>query len=318
MYSMGSDAFAAGFNDKPKFSLDKNGSPILTSAPVALDGQTLVWTEAEPTGRAYLYDVRGGAKPTPIALPARAIAPAVPLAGGVLAPLANGSLVLVPAEQGQPQVAPFMPPLVPGALPRWTRPVALADQKTFLVSDGRDVVYAVAKNDRPQPQLTAVGESRLSGPVVSPLVLAGSTIVGVIRQERSDAVAGFDARGGAAFEPVTLEGRVEAGPFAVGGLAFVAAEPDGLVCFGSDGKVRWQQPLDHGPLAGPLLACADGDLLTIHQSGEVCRVDAASGKELARHSVGEPLSGPASLFGEHVLLAGSDGVVHRISIPRRP
>jgi outer membrane protein assembly factor BamB len=139
-----------------------------------------------------------------------------------------------------------------------------------------------------------------------------------VRQESTDAIAGFDARAKAVFEPVPLEGRVEAGPFAVGGIVLVAAEPDGLVCLGGDGRVRWQQPPDKGFLAGPPLALPEGDLLVAYQSGVVCRLDAATGKELSRHDVGEPLAGPVCIWKSHVYLSGSDGVVHRISIPRRP
>jgi outer membrane protein assembly factor BamB len=211
-----------------------------------------------------------------------------------------------------------MPPLVPDALPLWTKPAALADGKTFLISDGRGAVYAVTKRDGAEPHLAEVGKAETNAPIVSPLVLAGSTAIGVMRQQSTDAVAGFDGRGASAFEPVPLEGRVQSGPFAVGGLVFVAAEPDGLVCFSADGRVRWQQPPDRGVLAGPPLACPDGDLLVSYQSGMVCRLEAATGNALAQHDVGEPLSGPACIVGPHVFVAGSDGVVHRISVPPRP
>jgi len=59
-------------------------------------------------------------------------------------------------------------------------------------------------------------------------------------------------------------------------------------------------------------------LLVAYQSGVVCRLDAASGKEVSRHNVGEPLSGPTLVWKSLVYLAGSDGVVHRISVPPRP
>jgi hypothetical protein len=107
----------------------------------------------------------------------------------------------------------------------------------------------------------------------------------------------------------------------VGGLAFVAAEPDGLVCFSSDGKVRWQQAEDmlaRGPLAGPLVATTDGDLIAIYQSGAVCRLDATSGKELASREIGEPLRGPACIVGQNLVVSGSDGVIHRVAVPQRP
>jgi outer membrane protein assembly factor BamB len=201
----------------------------------------------------------------------------------------------------------------------WTQPVAFADNATFLISDGRGSIYAVTKYDRPQPQLAQVGEAKTNGPIRSPLVLAGSTAIGIIRQERSDAIAGFDSKAAVTFEPVPLEGRAIAGPFAVGGLVFVAAEPDGFVCVSGDGKIRWQQATRvHGPIAGPPLATSEGDLLVAFQSGIVCRLDAATGKELSKHDIGEPLFGPLCVQGANVYLAGSDGVVHRTTVPPRP
>jgi outer membrane protein assembly factor BamB len=316
MYPLGNEQFAA--RQVEQVGLEKSGTAIFADASSSADGQTLVWTESQAGGQAYVYDVKSGAKPAAISLPPKAIAPAVPLGAGVVVPLNNGAVALVSRDAAETKAAPFMPPLVPDALPLWTKPVSLADGKTFLISDGRGAIYAVTKRDSPQPDLAEVGRIQTNEPVVSPLVLAGSTVIGVVRQQSTDAVAGFDARGAVAFEPVPLEGRVQAGPFAAGGLAFVAAEPDGLVCFAADGRVRWQQPPDRGSLAGPPLACPDGDLLVAYQSGLVCRLDAATGNALAQHDVGEPLLGPVCIVGSQVFIAGSDGVVHRITLPPRP
>jgi outer membrane protein assembly factor BamB len=317
LYALGQNQLSAQQAEKAEFSPGKNGAVIFDDVSISGDGQTLIWTESRAWGQVYVSDLKPGSTPAKISLPAEAAAPAVSLGGGIIVPLSNGTVVWL-AREGGAKAAPFMPPLVPDALPLWTKPTVLADDRTFLISDGRSIVYAVTKKDAPQLQLALVGQSSTSGPIASPLVQTGSTGFGVIRQERSDAVGGFDARGAAAFEPIPLQGRVEAGPFAVGGLALVAAEPDGLVCIASDGKIRWQLPPDRGPIAGPPAALPEGDLLIAFQSGIVCRLDASSGKELAQHDVGEPLAGPVCLVGQQVLLAGSDGVVHRISIPPRP
>ena len=142
--------------------------------------------------------------------------------------------------------------------------------------------------------------------------------MGVMRLENADALAGFDAQGAAAFEPVALEGRVESGPHVIGGLVFVAAEPDGLVCAESSGKIRWRQPLEDGPLAGPPLATTSGDVIVLSQSGTISRLDPTTGKTIARQVIGEPLGGAACILGEQVFAAGSDGTVHRFPVPARP
>jgi outer membrane protein assembly factor BamB len=318
LYSIGAQ-LAARQIDEAKFSPRGGGIQIFDDVARSADEQTLVWTESGAIGRAYVYDARSGRDPVAISLPATAAAPAIPLGSDIAAPLTSGAVVLVNRAPTADKPAPFMPPLVPDALPLWTKPAALADGKTFLISDGRSAVYAVTKRDGAKPQLAALGEpARTADPVSSPLVLAGSSAYGIVHQPATDALAGFDSRGAALFEPVPLEGRVQSGPFAVGGLVFVFAEPDGLVCFSGDGRVRWQQPPDRGILAGPPLACPDGDLLVMHQSGLVCRLDAATGNTLAQHDIGEPLLGPACLLGTQVYLAGSDGVIHRIALPTRP
>ncbi|MCA9226246.1 MAG: hypothetical protein KDA47_11570, partial [Planctomycetales bacterium] len=60
----------------------------------------------------------------------------------------------------------------------------------------------------------------------------------------------------------------------------------------------------------------DGDtLLFASVSGEVWRVDAASGQELGATQLGEPLASGPALFNTRVLLSGSDGVLHVIPKP---
>ncbi len=319
LYSLGNEQFAAKLVQRPSFPAGAASRPIHADTSLSADGQTLVWTESSAVGSVYLHDLKSGGKPLSISLPAQAAASAAAFGGGAIAPLTNGSVMFLSPNSAEPTATPFLPPLVPDALPLWTRPVVFADNANFLISDGRGSVYAVSNRDRPQPHLAAVEPARTSGPIHSPLVLVGSTAIGVVRQERSDAIAGFDSRAAAAFEPVSLAGRVTAGPFAVGGLVIVAAEPDGLVCLASDGKIRWQEATSiHGPIAGPPLATSEGDLLVAFQSGIVCRLDPATGKELSRHDIGEPLLGPLCLLGANVYLSGSDGVVHRTSLPPRP
>jgi hypothetical protein len=319
LYSLGSPQFTARQSDEAKYSPRAAGVQIFDDPAVSPDGQTLVWTETNVGGRAFVYDVRSNAEPVAVSLPAAAAAPAVPLGSDVVAPLTNGAVTLLSRDAAATKAAPFMPPLSPDALPLWTKPAALADGKTVLISDGRSAVYALTKRDASKPQLASLGEAtRTTDPVISPLVLAGVSAFGVVRQQSTDALAGFDSRGASLFEPVPLEGRAQFGPYAVGGLVFVAAEPDGLVCFSSDGKVRWQHQPERGVLAGSPLASADGGLIVVYQSGLVCRLDAATGNNLAQHDIGEPLLGPVCILGSHVYLTGSDGVVHRIPVPSRP
>jgi hypothetical protein len=202
-------------------------------------------------------------------------------------------------------------------LPLWTRPAISAAGDSFLISDGRGQVFAAALRNQP-PQLVQTATAPTDGPISSPLVLAGGTYFGVTRRESSDALLGFDAQARPAFEPVSLGGRCQAGPFAAGALVLLTVDAGRLLCYESGGKLRWQQPLPHGPLAGAPVVCPDGDLLLIHQAGVVSRIDPASGAELSKQDVAEPLGGAARVLGSSVFLAGSDGVLHRVNLPVRP
>jgi outer membrane protein assembly factor BamB len=307
---------------EPTFASPQNaGESSSFDATRAAEGNTLVWTEAQG-GRIFTFQPGSGETPVTTPLGAasnRAVAPAQMLGGRLVVPLSDGGVALLEKASGKQAALPFVPPLVPGELPRWTAPAIRADSSGFVISDGRGVVYAVNLKTDPQPQLVAGGEAKTNAPVVSPLVMAGGVAFGLMRSETGDALAGFDAQTAAARLPAPLQGRAMAGPFAVGGLVIIASELDGIVCFDAEPKLRWQlSPSPHGPLAGPPLATDDGDLVLIYQSGVVARVDAATGKELATTEVGQPLGSAACLLGSELFLSGSDGVIHRVSLPARP
>jgi outer membrane protein assembly factor BamB len=312
LFHLTDESFKAGAADKPTHDSSIQSS---LAASLSADKQTLAWSKPNDSSEAYTCSLTSTSKPRGLSFAAPLAVAAVPFGDGLLGPLVDGRVSFI-TSAATTKIGPFMPPLMPDALPLWTTPATISPT-TFLISDGRTAVYAVAKKDQPQPHLAAIGQTSLDHPVTS-LLWAGSAAIGLARQPSSDALVGFDDRAAITFQPLPLEGRVEAGPFAVGGLALVAAEPDGFVCVTNDGQLRWKQPLARGPLAGSPLALTDGDLLVAHQSGDVCRLDAASGRELAHASIGQPLGSAMCLLGASVIVAGHGGVVHRLKIPPRP
>jgi hypothetical protein len=313
VHSLGSQAFTEGRVETPSFA--PPAGSFATDWLGATDGAELIWTE-QAGKRAYRWQPGNRGEPQAMTLSARAAAPLRPMGSRLLAALDDGSVSLIGGSDPKP--APFMPPLVPGALPLWTFPGVSKDGQTALISDGRTTVYALSPRDKPQAHLASIGESRPAGPVVSPLVAAGANFFGIMRTDAGDSLAGFNGRAAAAFEPVELPGRLQTGPFVVGQLVLVAVEPAALVCFDSSGKKQWQQPLVHGPLAGPVLATKQADLLILSLSGIVSRISATTGEELSRREIGEPLEGPGRIVSEQLLASGADGVLHRIDIPPRP
>jgi hypothetical protein len=321
LFALTGEQLKGGIVDAPTFTPPPgSGLAILPTASLSADGQTLVWTEARAGGRVFEYNVSAGGTPVATELPAGALATeaAQVWRGKLLTPLASGGLALLDSKTGSQTVQPFVPPLAPDMLPRWTRPAILPDESSCLISDGRRSVYRIALRDQPQPHLALAVEAPTEPPIVSPLVAAGGSIYGCKRGEAADTIVAFDPQALPNAKELPLTGHVQSGPFALGGLVILASEPDGLLCIESGPKIRWQKPLAHGPLAGAPLALADGDVLLIHQGGGVSRISADTGEELAAIDVAQPLGAAARVLGQHVFLSGSDGVVHRATVPQRP
>lgn len=278
----------------------------------SFDGKQLVWSPVAGN-LAFVYDTAARSSVRSIDLPAAAAALVTILNRGIVAPLVDGRVLWLSADQSPASSATFLPPLVPASLPRWQQPLPLPDGLGFLLSDGRNSVYAVRAQAKNQSRLQKAGEFNSPGPISS-LVWAGDTAIGVASLATSDVILGLDARAQPRFDPVPLAGRVLAGPYSVGGLAFVFAEPDGLVCCNSEGQLKWKQPQSRGPLAGRPLPLPAGDVLLAYQSGDCCRIDPATGQERAHVSLGEPLLGAPVVVNANVYLSGSDSVVHRVTL----
>jgi hypothetical protein len=321
LFTLSGQQLGGGIVDAATFTPPPGSAPaILPEATHSSDGTALVWTEARAGGRIFEYDIAAGGAPAATDLPpgAAAAAAAQVWGGRYLTPLTSGGLALLDAKSGMQTVQPFLPPVSPDSIPKWTLPAILPDGTSCLISDGRRSLYRVALQNQPQPHLAQAVEVPTEPPLVSPLVAAGSTVYGWRRGEAADTILAIDPQALPTLVEIPLQGHVQAGPFAVGGLAFVASEPEGLLCLEAGGKVRWQKPLANGPLAGAPLALADGDLLVIYQAGRVCRVSAESGDELAEIDLAQPLGAAVRVLGQQVFLAGSDGVIHRAALPARP
>lgn len=98
------------------------------------------------------------------------------------------------------------------------------------------------------------------------------------------------------------------GPFAAGKQVLVATIGGELLAFDDQQALVWQVPWQHGHLAGMPLATDDGLLLST-MTGQIYRLAADSGNELASVDLGEPLAtGPVAL-GDRWLLAGCGGTL---------
>jgi outer membrane protein assembly factor BamB len=319
VFSLSSEQLSGAIVDAAAFGLPQGSTgsifPELSAAPTA---SRVAWTETQTGGRIFGYDPATGIAPETVAPEEsidRAAGAAMLWSGNVVAPRTSGKVELLSLAIGKPASLPFLPTLKPDELPLWTRPAVLADGSGFVIGDGRQTLYRVALRDQPQPHLAAVTEQALETPLAEALVTVGDTIYGLARGETSDTIVAIDPQSLAIAARWPLAGRAQLGPEAAAGAAFVFSETDGLVCLEPGGKLRWQLPLAHGPLAGPPLAGAAGELLLLYQSGVLARVSAESGDEIASRPLGQPLGRAACLVGQQAVVAASDGSLLVVPLP---
>ena len=321
VFELTADDLRAGLVESPTFANPNQNSSILPAVNRSLDNTAVCYAESRPDGRVFAFDVAAGSRPATIALSDagdEVIAPVVYWNKNVLAPLASGKVALLDPTAGKEAMLPFMPPLSPDSLPVWTSPAVLPDQSGFVIGDGRGKLYRVIAQNQPQPHLAAAAEVALQQELYGKLAATEDTIYGVAKSQAGDVIVAFDAQSLAQQQQWPLQGKALTGPDEIDGAVFISSEADGLFCLESGQKLRWQQPLKHGPLAGAPQVCDGGDLLLVYQSGHIARIAADSGEELAAADAGQALGGASRVAGSQVFLAASDGSILLVPLPKRP
>jgi outer membrane protein assembly factor BamB len=319
VFPLASEQIKSGVVDRPAHPLPQGSTgSIWPDLSISSDGQTIAWTETQPGGRAFAYDLGTGSAPASVMLPNSGTAATAAIVWGknLVAPLKTGDVALLDPAAGKPAALPFQPQLSPESVPSWTRPWLLADESALVIGDGRTTLYRVSLRPQPQPHLATATEQTVAVEIRTALVAAGDTVYGLTRTDAGDVVVAIDPQTLSLGTHWDLAGKPLFGLAGVGGLAFVATEQDGLLCLEGNQKLRWKVALAHGPLAGPPIAVAGGELLLLHQRGTLSRVDPATGEELAKVDVGEPLGRAACQVGQQVFVGTSDGVVVLVALPQ--
>ena len=120
-------------------------------------------------------------------------------------------------------------------------------------------------------------------------------------------------------DDIDLQGaRVTWGPHRVGDVVMVITDGKQLRCFQADRTERWEQPgVAYGTPASPPLE-VDGDFIFASQSGTLWRMSGATGEEVDKTELSEPVgSGPISYNGS-LLLCGNDGTLHVLPMLAKP
>ena len=235
-------------------------------------------------------------------------APPTAFGGGLLAACQGGQVFLVDWQTGAYKVEPFQPKLAGGERLAWRQPVAV-DENSVVLGDGKKMVYRLGIVDQPKSHLAALDQVELAKAMASPVAVVEGMVHVVDKAGQLQQLALPKLTPG---KPIPL-GMPVWGPRGVGRRVFVATEDEQLFAI-EGGKIVWQIGLPYGPMAGPPLPLGDHYIL-VSTSGVVWRVNAASGKELAKIETGHPLAAGAVLLGEQLLLSGNDGALYLVKQP---
>ncbi len=187
----------------------------------------------------------------------------------------------------------------------------VVNESPFLLAEAGGKLYLLALSYEPIPHLAQLAEAQLERPLATPLAAIDGTALAVDEAHRLLAIAYDDLRPRVVAQ---LDGPPTWGPEPVGKAVLLATEDHRLCCYNSDGSERWQLRLHDGPLAGDP-AAVNGDLIVATVGGTLRRLNAATGEEMARADVGEPLARGAVAAGDRLLLTSPDGSLLSARLP---
>ncbi len=188
-------------------------------------------------------------------------------AGGLVAGLENGEVVLINPENGEYLVRPFYPTVAAGNQVNWFRAASAgANSQEFLITDNRNNVYRLGSSGGDAPYLTELSHRVLEQRIVSsPASLGEHAFVAVRYVEPpldlkalankkkddekkpriGDIIVPMTVVGLRLREPMPLKGRIVQGPMVAGDAAFFVSDTEGLICL--DGAAHEEDVLGEPP-----------------------------------------------------------------------
>jgi outer membrane protein assembly factor BamB len=255
---------------------------------IRLPNQKWLWWRG-PFGReSILFDPKRA--PAGATLSAETVALPVALAGGLLMPIADGALLLVDPASGKSLATPLRPYVIGRETVRWTAPALSSKGTEVLIADDHPTLYEVAVQKDPQPQLVKVAGAELDAPVVAGPVVADTAVYIVTRDGmlRAYSLPGLKPAG-----EWKLTSRFVPWIGAAGDLVLLTCGDELIGCSAAK-KLLWKSPLGGAVPCGFPLAAKQG-IVVADDLGRVVRLDATSGKELAKVELDEPLVGGLSV-----------------------
>ncbi|MCI0492448.1 MAG: PQQ-binding-like beta-propeller repeat protein, partial [Planctomycetes bacterium] len=283
------------------------GAPIITTG-VDLGAGRAAFCAPGKSNQIVLYDPANGNRTVEwVTLPSPLACAVAPFGEGLLAPLAVGQVFYLNPRDGRSLADPFQPRLQPRTAVEY-KPAGVvgSEGRQFVITDGREKIYLVARVDQPRSHFEAVSEGNVGPfPIVSPIFVLGETAIGMTGESN---LVRFRLPSLETIGETNIPGVVAWGPYVAGEYLVVATADQRLMAMTAEGDIAWSTPLDGGDLAGPPLA-VDGGLVLAFRKGIVERRALADGQPQGRIDVEHPLAaGPVSFLGRIVLTAG-DGTL---------
>lgn len=300
----------AALVDQPQAAvpIEQLATPI--AATPRTESGTLMLVGGDQSNQVFLWDpakpqqaVRGSP------LPDTAAAIPLGLGGGLLVAGQSGQISLWDPIKGQSLAAPFVPTLNGGRW-SWSTSVAVGDAR-LVIADNRRQLRLIEWQRDPR-KLVELSHAALPANLVSSPVVVSDKVVYAV--DSTGTLAAFklpELQRGATWP---LEDGCEWGPWSTGDRVLLASGARKISCLDGEQKLVWQAESTFGrPVGKP---CRVGsNFLLAFAGGTVCRIDAASGKDLGKVDVGQSLAAGPMIVGTRLFVGASDGSLLEIKQP---
>jgi len=225
----------------------------------------------------------------------------------------NGQVAAVRPDRGELAGEPFQPPVAPGEVVRWIRPIKLSDEKIAIAtqSSGKGPSTLYILDVEAGRSIRSAGELASAGSYVGGLSHQGTTVFAAERTDAGDFLVTVDAAS-MQKNKAPVDGKIVGGPWAVADGVLVRLDSDQLAYFsGSDLTERWKRPLANEQFAAAPQIFND-QLALMFKRGLVMFLNPQTGEENEgqRIELRQPIaSGPTFINGKGYF-PGLDGTIH--------
>lgn len=326
LFNIDQNAVKTGLNDTPTVTArSTTAAPLAFTEAMDLPGGRIAFFNPGDPNQILNYDPAHATRQLNIQsvdLSGAAVT-CTPVAfqGGLLLPLDQGAVRLIDSATGKDQVLPFQPRLGPGEKLKWLGPAVVgSDGREFVIANNRREIYRIGIKDTPKPFLAELASGQVDVDFTSSLAAIGDVAYVVVQTAGGDVLKTISTADLTVGDDIDLQGaRVTWGPQRVGDAVMIVTDNKHLRCFQADRTERWEKPgVAHGHPAGPPLE-DNGDYVFASRDGALWRVSGATGEELSKTLLDEPIAAsPVTYGGRLLLLCGNDGTLHLVPMLNKP